>query len=403
MAQPDLSHRLRGLLCAALMALIPLAAPAQGLFSPVITVNEDAITGFEIDQRRRMLEVFRTPGDLDALAREQLVEDRLKLAELARVGLQITDESLRAAMTDFAERANLGLDEFIVLLGQNGVEEETLRDFVLVGTTWRDYVRQRFGPRAQISAAEIDAALGAAAGGGSVIEVLLSEIIIAAPPPEAAQALATAQNISRLTSQPAFEAEARRVSALPSREQGGRLDWLPLDNYPPQLRTLLLSLSPGEVTAPIPITNGVALFQMRGVREVSASPAEASAIDYAVYYAADATEAAAVAARVDTCDDLYAIAQGLPADRLLRQTQGLGEIPQDIALQLARLDTNEFSAALTTASGSVAFVMLCGRTYATPEGVDRETIEAQLRSQRLAGYADGLLADLRAAAVIVGD
>ncbi len=393
---------IRSILGAAILAGMAAPVAAQGLFSPVITVNEDAITAFEIDQRKRMLEVFRSPGDLDALAREQLIEDRLKLAELRRVGLQITDESLTEAMTDFAARANQDLDQFLAVLAQSGVEEQTLRDFVLVGTTWRDYVRQRFGPRAEITEAEIDAALGAAAGGGSTIEVLLSEIIIAAPPPQAAGALATARRIATFTSQSAFEAEARRVSALPSRAQGGRLDWLPITNYPPPLRPLLLDLAPGEVTAPIEITNGVALFQMRGVREVSSPPAEPVAIDYAVYYAADPVEAAAVAARVDTCDDLYGIARGLPAERLTRVTQAPAQIPQEISLQLARLDTNEFSAALNGAGGTVAFVMLCGREYSAPEGVSRETVENQLRSQRLAGYADGLLADLRASAVIIG-
>ena len=397
------TRRWASLAVVALAVAGPLPALAQGLFSPVILVNEDAITGFEIDQRARMLEVFRTPGDLDALAREQLIEERLKLAELERVGLQITDESLRAAMEEFAQRANLGLDDFLVVLGQNGVEEETLRDFVLAGTAWRDYIRQRFGSRAEITEAEIDAALGAAAGGGSEIEVLLNEIIIPAPPPEADRVLAVAREISTYTTTGAFEAAARQYSALPSKAQGGRLDWLPITNYPAPIRALLLALAPGEVTAPIPITNGVALFQMRDVREVAAPPATPVSIDYAVYYAADAAEAGAVVARVDTCDDLYGIAQGLPPERLVRADQAVEAIPQDIALLLARLDTDEISVAPAGGTGLVAVVMLCGRTFSVPEGVDRETVENQLRSQRLAGYADALLADLRAAAVIVGE
>ena len=301
---------------------------------------------------------------------------------------------------------SLELDQFITVLGQAGVSEETFRDFVRVNVSWRDFIRSRYGDRAQVSEAEIDQALGQS-GGSSSIEVLLSEIIIPAPPPRAAAAIATAERIAQLTSTSAFEAEARRVSALPSRARGGRLDWLPITNYPAGLRGLLLNLAPGEVTVPIPITNGVALFQMRGVREVPRAAVEPAAIEFAAFYISgglsDAAlrEAARIDARVDTCDDLYGVAQGLPEEQLQRDVLAPADIPQDVAIELAKLDAGETSYVLTRANGeTLVFLMMCGRTPALGEGVDRETIRGQLRSQRLNSYADALLADLRAAATI---
>jgi len=257
-----------------------------------------------------------------------------------------------------------------------------------------------------VSEAEVDQALGQA-GGTSGLEILLSEIIIPAPPPQAQQAIATAERIAQLTSTSAFEAEARRVSALPSRTRGGRLDWLPITNYPAGLRGLLLDLAPGEVTAPIPITNGVALFQMRGVREVAQAAAESAAIEYAAFYIAGGLserglrEAARIDANVDTCDDLYGIAHGLPEEQLERDVLPTADIPQDVAIELAKLDPGETSYVLTRANGeTLVFLMLCGRTPVLGEGQDREAIRGQLRSQRLTSYADALLADLTAAANI---
>uniref|UniRef100_UPI000A268072 peptidylprolyl isomerase n=1 Tax=Pseudooctadecabacter jejudonensis TaxID=1391910 RepID=UPI000A268072 len=389
-------------------ALAPSLAPtmATAQFGPAITVNGDVISQYELSQREAMLQVFRTPGNLADVAREQLIEDRLKLSELRRAGLSITDEGLRTAMAEFAGRANLELDQFITLLGQQGVSEETFRDFVLINVSWRDYIRSRYGDRAQVSEAEIDQALGQA-DASSGIEVLLSEIIIPAPPPQAAQARATADRISRLTSTAAFEAEARRVSALPSRTRGGRLDWLPITNYPPALRGLLLDLAPGEVTAPIPITNGVALFQMRGVREVPRAAQEPAAIEYAAFYIPGGLsdrglrEAARVDANVDTCDDLYGIARNLPPEQLERDVLPPSDIPQDVAIELAKLDPGETSYVLTRANGeTLVFLMMCGRTPALGEGQDRDAIRNQLRSQRLGTFADALLADLRAASTI---
>lgn len=387
------------------MALMsPTFAVAQ--FAPVIVINDAVVSEFEIDQREAMLRVFRTPGDLQQVARDQLIEDRLKLEALNAAGLRITPEGLRGAMGEFSARENMDVDQFIAVLGQAGVAEETFRDFVRVNVSWRDYIRSRFGDRAQVSEAEIDQALGQSSGSAG-IEVLLNEIIIAAPPPRAASALATAQRIAQLTSTSAFEAEARRVSALPSRTRGGRLDWLPITNYPAGLRGLLLDLAPGQVTAPIPITDGVALFQMRGLREVNQVAPEPAAIEYAAFYIAGGLtdralrEAQSIDNRVDTCDDLYGVAQGLPEDRLQRDVLPPADIPTDVAMILATLDTGETNYSLTQANGeTLVFLMMCGRTPVLGEGVDRETVRNQLRSQRLVNYADALLADLRAAATI---
>ena len=387
------------------MALMsPTFAVAQ--FAPVIVINDAVVSEFEIDQREAMLRVFRTPGDLQQVARDQLIEDRLKLEALNAAGLRITPEGLRGAMGEFSARENMDVDQFIAVLGQADVAEETFRDFVRVNVSWRDYIRSRFGDRAQVSEAELDQALGQSSGSAG-IEVLLNEIIIAAPPPRAASALATAQRIAQLTSTSAFEAEARRVSALPSRTRGGRLDWLPITNYPAGLRGLLLDLAPGQVTAPIPITDGVALFQMRGLREVNQVAPEPAAIEYAAFYIAGGLtdralrEAQSIDNRVDTCDDLYGVAQGLPEDRLQRDVLPPADIPTDVAMILATLDTGETNYSLTRANGeTLVFLIMCGRTPVLGEGVDRETVRNQLRSQRLATYADALLADLRAAATI---
>ena len=395
--------RLTTLLTAVALLFSGQITMAQSQFSPAIVVNDKVITQYEIDQRVLLLTFFRTPGDLQETAREQLIEERLKQGQLERAGLRITQDALTRELETFAQRADMTHAQFVTLMGQNRIEAQTLTDFVSTNVTWRDYIRSRFGPQAQISESEIDRALGGASDSAAGIEVLLSEIIIPAPPPRAQQALARAQRISQLTSTSAFSAEAREVSALPSRNNGGRLGWLPISNYPPQIRTILLALGNGEVTAPLQIPNGVALFQMRGVREVAQTRPTPTAIEYAAFYVSSANTAQQVAARIDTCDDLYGEAQGMSEDVLDRDTLELSAIPQDVALELARLDPGEVSTNLTRADGQTQVVlMLCSRQYVEGETPDRDAVRGQLQSQRLAGFAASLLADLRAAARIDG-
>lgn len=389
-------------------SLLPGRSAAQGLFSPVVSINDTAVTFWEVDQRIRLLQAFRQPGNLEELALEQLIEDRLKTQILDRAGLRLSEEGIEVAMREFASRTNMSLEEFLATLAQSGIAEETLRDYVVVGISWRDFIRLRFGDRADITDQDVSAAIQRQFAPASEIEVLLSEIIIPAPPPQAAEARRTAERISRLTSTSAFSAEARSVSALPSRENGGQLDWVAVDNFPEPLRPVILALEPGEVTAPIEIPNGIALFQLRGIREVPRRVEPPAALEYAAYYISGGQSEAglraadAVRSRVDSCDDLYGVAQGQPPQVLERDTLPLSEVPQDVALELAKLDPGEVSTALTRANGqTLVFLMLCDRIPAGSEGLDRDAIRAQLVSQQLAGFADALLADERADATII--
>jgi len=404
-------HVLTRLISAAAFGLamsLPLPVASQGLFSPVVTVNGVAVTNYEVQQRALLLTAFSTPGDVDEIAREQLLDEAIKSQITQRTGLRLTDEALTRELTSFAGRADLSLDDFVKMLSQFGVDRETFVIFVKRNVEWRDYIRQRYAQSVTVTDQDIDAAISTSGGTGAGIQVLLSEIIIPAPPPEAAAAMEAAKRISQLKSTSAFSAEASRISAVQSRENGGRLAWLPIDNYPPAIGALLLALEPGEVTAPIPIENGIVLFQMRGVREVAKKIPAPSEIEYAALYLAGGRSEAGIKAatevtkRTDACDDLYTVARDFAPEQLERSTLPLGEIPQDVALELAKLDTNEVSTNLTRSNGeTLVYLMLCNRIYPGTEEVNRDEVRGQLLSQRLAGYADALLENERASSTIV--
>lgn len=387
--------------------LLPVGARAQGQFSPAITVNDTAITPYEIEQRALLLKLFGTTGDLEKAARDSLIEDSLKDEALTRANLILDAENLQRALDEFATRTNMPYDAFVGVLSQNGIAEETLRAYVRINAAWREYIRSRYVGRVSITEGQIDRALGQT-NSGAAIEVLISEIIIAAPAGFEAQAASRAEAISRIRTTSEFEAQAQLVSAVPSRENGGRLDWLPITNFPPQMRGLILSLTPGEVTEPIQIDGGIVLFQMRSVREIAQARPAASLVDYMEYRipggASALGKAEEVEERADTCNDLYGIAKGASEDELIRHTSTPAQIPSDVALELAKLDPGEASYALTRNDGqTVVFLMLCSRSVQVDAEVDRDAVRNQLIGQQLNGYANALIAELRAAATIVGE
>jgi len=390
----------------AVLMLAPVATQAQSRFDPVITVNGSAITRHEIDQRTRFLQFVRSPID----AREQLVEDQLKLQAARRAGISLNQGGLERGIEEFAGRANITGDELVQALRAQGIERETLEEFIRVNLTWREVIRSQYGSRASITEAEIDRAL-AQSGGSAGIEVLLNEIILPARPirGEAARSQQQAERLSQLTSISAFQAQARQLSVSQSRGRSGRLDWLNLSRLPAQLRGTILGLRPGEVTDPISIPNAIVLFQLRDIRETTAPAPEVAAIDYAALYLPGGrsdrslAEAEKIKDRVDTCDDLYGVARKWPREQLERGSKQPSEIPQDVAMELAKLDPGEVSTSLTRSNGeTLVFLMLCSRTNRFTEDASRADVRNQLRSRRLEGYADGFLAQLRSEAVITG-
>ncbi|GGC01887.1 chaperone SurA [Marivita lacus] len=399
-------RKLSALALGVTLALGPVSAHAQNLFAPVLRINDSVVTAYELEQRARMLSVLRAPGNPSELAREQLIDDRLRLQAAEEAGIVPSPEEVLDGMTEFASRANLSREEFIQALEADGVSEQTFRDFVRAGLSWRLLVQARFAGRVNLSETEIDRALGAS--GESSVRVLLSEIIMPAPPEQAEAVLERAERISQTTSEAEFSAQARQFSATESRGAGGRLPWQNLDELPPVLRPLVLALAPGEVTDPLPIPNAVALFQLRGIEETGFVPPTYSAIEYAAYFLpggrSDATlaQARVLESRVDRCDDLYGIAKGQPNEVLDRQTLPPADIPTDIAFELSKLDPGEVSTALTRSNGqTLMFLMLCGRTAEMNDDVDRDQFALGLRNQRLQSLAESYLQQLRADARIV--
>ncbi|MEL6773865.1 MAG: hypothetical protein AAFP23_03825, partial [Pseudomonadota bacterium] len=121
------------LTAATLLATVP-AATAQTPFRPVAVVNDSAITGFDIDQRMRILRLLGFPtASVEALqqaALNELIEDRLKLSEGARIGLNPTPDGVAGGYDDVASSIEVATPELRTLLSNQGITEQAMDDFV---------------------------------------------------------------------------------------------------------------------------------------------------------------------------------------------------------------------------------------------------------------------------------
>ena len=383
-----------------LMLLAPVAAPKPVMaqdnsFAPRLYINEKAISNYEVSQRTLFLQLLRAPGDPEEEAVKGLMEDRLRMAVAERDGLTLSAEAVIAGMNEFAARANLSGEQFIEALGQAGVSAETFRDFVSAGLIWRDVIRDKYSDQVTVTDAEIDRAIQRSKQ-ATTARLLLSEVVI-----PGSNGLEVAEKLKRdRATLSAFSAAARRYSKAPSAENGGQLDWLPLANLPGDVRAAVMSLEKGQISDPVRVPGGLAVFYLRDIAQDATEELAPVSVKYAQFLVPnDGASAAAVRAQVDVCDDLYGLAKGLPEDRLTVETQPSGQVPGAIAAELDRLDPGESSTAITRGPWQV-FLMLCSRTPVQELAPQRDDIRAQLINQRLGGYAERYLAELLAEAII---
>ena len=313
-------------------------------------------------------------------------------------------------MEEFAGRADMGAEEFVAQLEQAGVSEQTFREFVRAGITWREFTRARFAPRVSVSDADLERATQALTG-GSAVRVLLSEIILPIRNAEEAAGAAGARAAHRRgRERGAFrrlrprafrgrQRPERRAHELdgglgPARRGCARSCWRwPRARCPTRCPSRARWRSSTCATSR---------------RHPSRRP-EYAAIEYARYYipggrSEDALRRAAqVRAEVDTCDDLYGIAKGQPPEVLERPRRPprrsppisppswRGSIPAKARRRITRND------------GEVlVFLMLCGRSPKLDgEQPTVEDLSNFIRNQRIQSFADGYLEQLRAEARIV--
>ncbi|OSP55421.1 peptidylprolyl isomerase [Pseudoruegeria sp. SK021] len=398
---------LRTLLAASgllLGASLATPAVAQSPFEVVARVNDGAITRFELDQRRRLQNLLRLPGADADTAMNSLVDDRLKISAAKKAGIDPTNEEVQLGLEDFASRANLSSEEFIQAVRPMGIEPETLTDYVFVSLAWGDLMRSKYSSRAQVSDSEIERALALGTGQGTA-KVLLSEIILPIAPEVAAISEERANAIVQMTSFSQFEDAARQFSIAPSRANGGRLEWTSLSDLPPQIAPLFLTMTPGQVTAPLRLDSAVALFQFRGLQDVAAPRAQNVTLDYAQLRFAPGTdlqqERVRLMTEADTCDDLYGLFKSAPPEQLQRVAELRNSLPQSVVGVLDQLDPSEFGVLAPQGSSDTgSIIMLCARSAPANEDLSREDVARRLTAQRLNSYAEGFLSELRSDAFI---
>lgn len=124
---------------------------AQAASQVVAVVNKTAITNGDVARRVAFLRLQRRKGNLNQIAKEEMIEEALKRQEIARVGMSVSTAEVDAAYARFASGNKLSPQQMTQILGQAGVGVEHFKAYIAVSMSWPRLVNARFGSKNKLS------------------------------------------------------------------------------------------------------------------------------------------------------------------------------------------------------------------------------------------------------------
>jgi peptidyl-prolyl cis-trans isomerase SurA len=268
-------RRCRRLLGACLVAAMATAAA----YSPaaaqqvVALVNGEPITSFDVEQRSKLMQMstHKAPARQEVI--DELVNDKLKVRESKRFGIEITSEEADAAFANMARRSGANAEQFGKMITQQGVAPDTLKARIRADTAWARLVRGRYQSTFQLGEKDILSALENRKideKDSIGYEYRLRPIVFIVPkgsPATLVEARRKDAEAFRTRFQSCDEAvaSARGMKDVAVRDAVTRLS----ADLPASLRTLLENTPLGRLTAPESTSQGLEMFALCGKKETA--------------------------------------------------------------------------------------------------------------------------------------
>ena len=412
-------------------SVIPSGAQPQPADNPALSVqivavvNGDVISKADVDNRRRLFALSTgLPVTLDVLDRltpqvtRQLIDERLRLQEVQRRKIVVSDKEIADAIAVVEKQNNMAPGALRSKLAADGVELRTLIDQIRVQLGWGRVLRQQLGEDAGIHEAEVAEQERLLKAQSGKPEYRVGEIFIPVDEPshqEEARRFADTV-IQQLRSGASFAVVAAQFSQSQTALQGGDLGWVQPNQVDPEVARVIREMPQGAVSNPIRVAGGFDIVTLRAKREVGNDPATILKVGRVLFTFASALDPAhptdqqrhqlerakQVAATSHSCEQLKANAEAgggnvqAPPPTELR----LESIPSpQLRTLLTGLPEGKASQPLVSAEG-LGLVMVCAREAKNLGTLDKQQIANQLLSERIELASRQLLRDLRRRAVI---
>ncbi|MCR4301695.1 MAG: peptidylprolyl isomerase [Sulfuricaulis sp.] len=246
----------------------------------VVIVNDDVITDSELTQRlqqtKKQLELEKISAPPDPVLKKQLLErmvvERLQLQLATQTGIRVSETDVDRAFESVARRNNLGPDEFLRAMKQNGMDFGAYRSQLHEQLAIQQLLEREINNRVSVTDTEVANFLeNPRSRAGMDVSYQLSHILIGIPEsasPEAIQAARQrAEEVHRQLAQSAdFEQAAVSHSQGADAMKGGSLGWKKAGELPELFLGSLKNMNPGEISEILRSPNGFHILRLNDKR-----------------------------------------------------------------------------------------------------------------------------------------
>ncbi|MDI7861082.1 peptidylprolyl isomerase [Rhizobiaceae bacterium n13] len=265
---------MRALLAGAAAVLLtsivqPIATPAFAASEVAAVVNRTAITSGDIGRRVAFLKLQRAKGDLNAMARQQMIDETLKRQEVIRVQMSVSTQEVDATFARFASNNKMTVEQLGQMLDRAGVGVDHFKAYIAISMSWPRVVNARYGKGGKMSREEVVQRMLENKQKPVTTEYFLQQVIFVIP----------ASKKNAITGKRKAEAEASRTK-FPGCEQSKAFAATMMDvsirnlgrvlapELPPEWKPLIEGAK-GNTTAPRVTERGVEYLAICKQRQVS--------------------------------------------------------------------------------------------------------------------------------------
>jgi peptidyl-prolyl cis-trans isomerase SurA len=374
-------------------------------------VNDQVISLFDVDQRVDLF--FVTSGlekspEMRERIRQQvlrsLVDEKLQMQEARRVEIEIEENEISDSVKRLAKENKMSYEGIQEFLGENDIQESTLKAQIESELAWNQFVRRSFGGRLTISEQEVDEQFEKAVRSVNEPRYQVSEILLNVDSFANDERVAEISNtiVEQLQNGVDFGAVARQFSIAPSASDGGQLGWVAADQLDDVRAAVVTQMQPGEISRPFRTQEGVYIIGLADSKQGGATDAMKNRFDVLTIGFAGDTASKTVSKFVDdfkTCRSAQRSAKQLGANAKRSGLKELRELPAALHAVLSPLEAGSLAMGPDTEAGSEIYIV-CDRKDDQGIQISREAISDNIFGQRLAMMARRHLRDLRREAVV---
>ena len=402
----------------------PPAPPSSTGERIVAVVNGDVITTGDVAARARLFALTTgLPVTPDVLARlrpqiaKQLVDERLRLQEVQRRKINVSDQEIASAIGEIEQRNSMAKGALGGNLAGAGVGLRTLIDQVRVQLGWTRVLRQELGTRAEISAADVADQVRQFESNIGQPEYRVGEIFLPIDDPaKQADTQRFADTIiAQLRAGAPFPVMAAQFSQSQTALQGGDLGWVRSNQLDPPVAAIAQQMPEGAISNPIVVPGGITIIQLRGRRQLGRD--QSTVLDLRQAFIPftgvldprapseqqrrAVEQAKSLSGSIHSCTEMEAANTRLgnvrPANPGEVRLEQLGSAP--LRTLLGSLQPGIASKPVISTEG-VAVIIVCSRETKTTAAPTKEEISARLLNERVELTARQLQRDLRRRATL---